>query len=88
MAADTSVAKVVQAPPLSPLPLKSRLAGTPAQPPRFGVTVKSRAGAPVTLADPRATRALVAQRAFTEWQLARLRAVERLVPVDESAAVA
>ncbi|MFM1769239.1 MAG: hypothetical protein RJA22_1768 [Verrucomicrobiota bacterium] len=60
MAADTSVAKVVQAPPLSPLPLKSRLAGTPAQPPRFGVTVKNRAGAPVTLADPRATRALVA----------------------------
>ena len=60
MAADTSVAKVVEAPPLAPLPLKSRLAGTPKGAPKYSVTVKNAAGQPVTLGDPRATRALVA----------------------------
>src|SRR6266511_1586463 len=60
MAADTSVAKVVEAPPLAPLPLKSRLGGTPKGTPKYSVTVKNAAGQPVTLADPRATRALVA----------------------------
>lgn len=60
MGADTTTAKAVDAPPLRPLSLKTRLAPTPAGPPRFAVTVKNAAGRDVTLADPRATRALVA----------------------------
>jgi transketolase len=60
MAADTSVVKTVEAPPLKPLSLKSRLAGTPQRPPKYFVTVKNSAGQPVVLADPNATRALVA----------------------------
>src|SRR5438876_4437252 len=60
MAADTSVVKPLEAPPLTPLPIKSKLAGTPVRPPRFSVTVKSSTVQPVTLGDPRATRALVA----------------------------
>lgn len=60
MAADTSAAKLVEAPPLQPLAVKTKLGGTPTRPPRFSVTVKNNAGQPVTLADPRATRALVA----------------------------
>jgi transketolase len=60
MAADTSVAQLVQAPPLTPLGLKSRLGGTPKGQPKYSITVKNAAGQPVTLADPRATRALVA----------------------------
>ena len=60
MAADTSVAQVVQAPPLKPLALKSRLGDTPKNPPKYPVTVKNAAGQPVTLSDPRANRALVA----------------------------
>ena len=60
MAADTSVVKPVEAPPLAPLNLKSRLASTPKAAPKYSVKVKNCAGAEVTLADPRATRALVA----------------------------
>jgi transketolase len=60
MSADTSVVKPVDAPPLTPLAIKSRLAGTPAGRPKYSVTVKNAAGAPVVLADPRATRGLVA----------------------------
>src|SRR5438093_12979296 len=60
MAADTSVVKPLEAPPLTPLPIKSKLAGTPVRPPRFSVTVKTARGRPVILGDPRATRALVA----------------------------
>ena len=60
MAADTTVVKPVDAPPLTPLNLKSRLAPTPAGPPKYSVTVKNAAGADVALGDPRATRALVA----------------------------
>lgn len=60
MAADTSVVKPVEAPPLTPLVLKSKLAGTPTRPPTYSVTVKNAAGQPVVLGDPRATRALVA----------------------------
>jgi transketolase len=60
MAADTSVVAQVQAPPLAPLNLKSRLATTPKAAPKYSVKVKNAAGAEVTLADPRATRALVA----------------------------
>jgi transketolase len=60
MGADTTPAAKVQAPPLQPLPLQSRLAPAPAGAPRYRVTVTDRAGREVVLADPRATRALVA----------------------------
>jgi len=60
MAADTSVVKAVAAPPLAPLKLKSKLAPTPRTPPKYPVTVRNAAGGEVTLADPRASRALVA----------------------------
>ncbi len=60
MAADTSVVKPVEAPPLAPLNLKSKLAATPKAAPKYSVKIKNSAGAEITLADPRATRALVA----------------------------
>lgn len=60
MAADTSVVKAVEAPPLKPLVIKSKLAPTPKAAPKYSVKVKNTAGAEVTLADPRASRALVA----------------------------
>src|SRR5204863_9847753 len=60
MAADTSVVKPLDAPPLTPLPLKIKLAPAPSGPPKYSVTVKNAAGASVVLGDPRATRALVA----------------------------
>lgn len=60
MAADNSVVKAVEAPPLKPLIIKSRLAPTPQAVPKYAVKVKNAAGAEVALADPRASRALVA----------------------------
>jgi len=60
MAADTSVVKPVEAPPLKPLQIKSKLAPTPAHAPKYSVKVKCLAGHEVLVADPRATRALVA----------------------------
>lgn len=60
MAADNSVVAKVDAPPLAPLNLKSRLAPTPAGPPKYATVVKSVLGKEVALGDPRATRALVA----------------------------
>ncbi len=60
MGADTSVAQQVEAPPLKPLALKSKLAGTPANPPKYSLTIKNAKGEDVIVADPRATRALVA----------------------------
>jgi transketolase len=48
------------APPLAPLQLHSKLASTPTAAPRYSVRVRNAAGAAVLLADPRATRALVA----------------------------
>lgn len=60
MAADNSPAKAVQAPPLIPLTLPSRLAPTPAGPPRHATRVHAADGREVVLADPRATRALIA----------------------------
>ena len=60
MGADNSVVAKVEVPALAPLNLKSRLADTPTRPPIYAVTVKNAAGQEVTLADPRATRALVA----------------------------
>ncbi len=46
--------------PLTPLKIQSKLAGNPSSAPKYSVTVKSATGAEVTLADPKATRALVA----------------------------
>ena len=60
MAADTSVVKAVEAPALSPIKLKSKLAPTPTAAPKYSVKVKNTAGEDMTLADPRASRALVA----------------------------
>src|SRR5437773_9031558 len=60
MAADTSVVKPLEAPPLTPLNTKSRLTDTPSRPPKYAVTVKNGQNEPVVLGDPRATRALVA----------------------------
>ena len=59
MAADTSVVKPVEAPPLAPLKLKSRLAPTPGAP-KYSVKVKNAAGHEVALGCPRVTRGLVA----------------------------
>ncbi len=60
MAADTSVVKPVEAPALAPLQLKSKLAPTPTVALKYSTTVKNAAGAAITLADPRASRAAVA----------------------------
>src|SRR5262245_19608694 len=60
MAADTTPVKPLEAPPLTPLTLSSKLAPTPALTPRYSVTVRNTRGEDVRLADPRATRALVA----------------------------
>jgi transketolase len=60
MAEDKTVVKPVEAPPLAPLKLKSKLAPTPRQRPRYAVTIKSGRGEEAVLGDPRATRALVA----------------------------
>src|SRR5687767_5955553 len=59
MGADTSVAQKVEAPPLKPINYKSKLAGTPGNP-KYSVKVKNAAGEEVVVADPNATRALVA----------------------------
>ncbi len=61
MGADTSSSvKPIEAPPLKPLRVPPRLAATPSQPPKYAVTLRNRAGDSVAVADPRATRALVA----------------------------
>jgi transketolase len=60
MSEDKSVVQKLAAPPLAPLKLQSKLASTPPSAPRYSVRVRNAAGAEVVLADPRATRALVA----------------------------
>ena len=61
MGVDTSAGiKAVEAPPLTPLKLKSKLAAAPTVAPKFAVKLKNLAGAEVLVADPRATRAAVA----------------------------
>ena len=60
MAADTSVVKAVEAPPLKPIQLTSTLAPTPTTALKYFQKVKNSTGAEVTLADPRASRAAVA----------------------------
>ena len=60
MSEDKTVVQKLEAPVLAPLKIKSKLAPTPAGPPRYSVRVKNAAGKEVVLGDPRATRALVA----------------------------
>ena len=60
MAEDKSVVKPVEAPPLTPLKLISKLAPTPTRAPKYFCKVKNAAGEEILLGDPRATRALVA----------------------------
>ncbi len=60
MAVDNSVVAKVELPPLKPQVLKSKLAPTPTAPPKYAVKVRNLAGQDVTLADPRAVRALIA----------------------------
>ncbi len=60
MAEDKSVVQPVQAPALVPLSFPCKLASAPTQAPKYAVTVQNLAGQQVVLADPRATRALVA----------------------------
>src|SRR5881392_2090503 len=60
MAADTSPVQQLEAPPLTPLHVKSKLAPTPTNPPKYSRKIKNAAGEEVVIADPNATRALVA----------------------------
>ncbi|MDG2213214.1 MAG: transketolase C-terminal domain-containing protein, partial [Verrucomicrobiota bacterium] len=60
MGADNSPVDAVQAPPLKPIAIPSRLANTPDGGPKYSVTLNNADGESVTVADPRATRAAVA----------------------------
>jgi transketolase len=60
MAADTSPVQQLEAAPLAPINFKSKLAPTPTAKPKYSRTVKNAAGQDVIVADPNATRALVA----------------------------
>ncbi|HBU59953.1 MAG TPA: transketolase [Verrucomicrobiales bacterium] len=60
MGADNTPVDSVEAPPLKPISIPSRLADTPSQDPKYSLTVNDSGGQSVTLADPNATRAAVA----------------------------
>ena len=60
MGADNIPVDSVEAPPLKPISIPSRLADTPSQDPKYSLTVNDSGGQSVTLADPNATRAAVA----------------------------
>ena len=60
MGADNSPVDAVAAPPLKPIAIPARLADTPAQVPKYAVSVNNAGGEAVTVADPNATRAAVA----------------------------
>lgn len=60
MGADNSPANVVEAPPLKPIQIQSRLSAAPAGEPKYSVTVQNASGQNVKLGDPNVTRALVA----------------------------
>ena len=60
MGADNTPVDSVEAPPLKPISIPSRLADTPSQDPKYSLTVNDADGQSVTLADPNATRAAVA----------------------------
>src|ERR1051325_1676871 len=60
MAADTSPVQQLEAPPLTPLTVKSKLAPTPTAQPKYFRTINNAAGQDVIIADPNATRCVVA----------------------------
>lgn len=60
MGADNSPVDAVEAPPLKPIAIPTRLADTPVQGPKYAVSVNNAAGEAVMVADPNATRAAVA----------------------------
>ena len=60
MGADNSPVDAVEVPPLKPIAIPARLADTPANGPKYAVSVNNAAGEAVTVADPNATRAAVA----------------------------
>ncbi|MEM6884277.1 MAG: transketolase C-terminal domain-containing protein [Verrucomicrobiota bacterium] len=60
MGADNTPVQAVEAPALTPLNLKSRLAETPSGDPKYFVEITNKAGETVKVADPRATRGAVA----------------------------
>ncbi|HTI70700.1 MAG TPA: thiamine pyrophosphate-dependent enzyme, partial [Candidatus Limnocylindria bacterium] len=60
MAADNSIVAKVELPPLQPQVLRTKLAPTPANPPKYSVKVRTQGGQELIAGDPRATRALVA----------------------------
>jgi len=60
MGAHVVVAEKLEVKPLKPLNVKSRLASTPKNTPKYSVIVRNKAGKEVVVADPNATRALVA----------------------------
>ncbi len=60
MGADNSPSNVVEAPPLKPIQIKSRLAPAPTGEPKYAATVKTASGGEIKVGDPNVTRALVA----------------------------
>ena len=60
MATEVGPVQAVEAPPLRPLNIPNRLAGTPKQGPKYPIKIRNGAGQEVVLADPAMTRALVA----------------------------
>ncbi len=60
MAVDNSTVEASKAPPLKPFLIPSKLASTPRTAPRYSTKIKDLAGREVTVADPRATRGLIA----------------------------
>lgn len=60
MAADNSVVAKLELPPLKPQTPKTKLAPTPTAAPRYATKVRNLAGQEVTVADPRAVRAVIA----------------------------
>ena len=60
MGADNTPVDSIEAPPLKPISIPSRLANTPSHDPKYSLTVHDSGGQSVTLADPNATRAAVA----------------------------
>lgn len=60
MGADNTQANVVEAPPLKPISIPSKLSSSPSESPKYPVEVKNSAGATIQVGDPNVTRALVA----------------------------
>tara|TARA_B100000959_G_scaffold33132_2_gene31538 strand:+ start:945 stop:3014 length:2070 start_codon:yes stop_codon:yes gene_type:complete len=56
----SSETRAVDAPPLKPITIPTRLAGTPDGKPQYSISVKNSTGEDITVADPNATRAAVA----------------------------